>query len=322
MLYLFCFVLFSSHNIIIKEQSKLDQCALDTSRNLEIDIYTYLDSLRFQEITLHDKELELTEQWNAANSDKETQSKIKLYLNTTKNEQKEIYFRKIDAYDLLDRYYQQNLSGYPLSKTQEQLWIDYLTGLKNKNYSNDKRLVQNNKFYPLKGNSHVYGKQLSEPCNIQFNSYNKITSTEYQTLLQYTNPKLESYFKEGDFLDAEARLLKSNKNYYLDLKMTFHSPRAAQIYGSVEGGSPIKLSFINGVYIYLKSFNTVSGMLEPRTGNTIYQFQFPLDKEKLKYLSKYDIDKFSFLWTSGVEDYPVYDIDVLKNMVTCLKQKN
>lgn len=157
-------------------------------------------------------------------------------------------------------------------------------------------------------------------ASIEKNPNDNLVSTKYENLFSYTEPNIESYFVDKDFVTCDVRVIQSNKSKYLELRLKFASSKAAKIYGSLSPNNPIKLSFISSDFIYLKPINVVNGVIEEKTGHTIYKIQVLLDKEKQKKLQKEELDQMIFIFDSGPEAYDIFHFNVIKNMLECLKK--
>lgn len=170
--------------------------------------------------------------------------------------------------------------------------------------------------------SRVYDYQLERPCQLTQNEDGSIWANEFTGFFEYTDPRISTYFKEHDFLECFARFIKTKKKYYLELKFVLNSPKANQIYGSIDPSNPARLDFLNGDFIYLETFALNTSELEAGTGNTLITIQYKLDKEDLNYLSKNEVDAFTIIWTNGADRFELIYLDVLKNMLECLKKKS
>ena len=61
-------------------------------------------------------------------------------------------------------------------------------------------------------------------------------------------------------------------------------------------------------------FNSKTGLYE-------IQAQFSIDYKQEKILRKKDIDKIRVTWTSGFEDYDVFNTQFLKTQLQCLEKE-
>ena len=145
------------------------------------------------------------------------------------------------------------------------------------------------------------------------------TEMEAGYLFGYTHPNIKSYFKEKDYLNAYAKLSKVGGLYYLSLEVRISSIKANKTYGSLDKGSGIRIKLIDGETVNLYNITAATGFIEPLTGNTIYQTNYPMEKAEFKKLSKTELDKMGFIWSTGYEEYEIYEVDFLINQAECLK---
>lgn len=136
----------------------------------------------------------------------------------------------------------------------------------------------------------------------------------------YTHPKLESLFKNADFLECKSHLKSFGGYYFLVLDIKIASKKANATYGSITQGNLLRLEMIDGSRLYLKSTKNSNGHIEALTGNTIYNAIYGLDKSHLKTLQKLEIDKVGIIWSTGFEEYEVFKVDFLMHQSNCILQ--
>ncbi|MBK9108279.1 MAG: hypothetical protein IPM92_07845 [Saprospiraceae bacterium] len=168
----------------------------------------------------------------------------------------------------------------------------------------------------------VYVQPIHHFCQLTKSKDGKSLANEFETLFEFTEPKLDAYYKDSEFLECKARFIKSEKDYFLELKFIFNSPQAEKMIGSIDAASPSRIDFINGSFIYLQALAVTDAQSITATGQTAYQVKYKLDKEDLHRLSEEELDTLTFVWTSGADKYEIVDLDVLQNMFACLKTKN
>jgi len=161
-----------------------------------------------------------------------------------------------------------------------------------------------------------------EPCLINKSEQKNVNfySHQYIYILSYTPIRLRSHLKDKSFMDINASIAKSDNQFYLNLDIVFKSKDAPKTYGYVAEGDLLRVEFVNGMRISLKSLANSYGALEEYTGHAIYKTSYLIDKEALKYLENIPIDKVGILWSSGYEGYVVYEVDVLMKQINCLKK--
>lgn len=132
------------------------------------------------------------------------------------------------------------------------------------------------------------------------------------SLLTYTPERLKNYYKGNYLLEVFPRLIDKK---WLELKFVFHSNDIVKSYGSIERGAMLRLDFIHGKAIVLKSYKSAEGTLEAYTGNTVYTSVYEIKtKDEYKRLLGISLDNIGVMWSSGFETYPVYQIDYFKTL--------
>ena len=140
-----------------------------------------------------------------------------------------------------------------------------------------------------------------------------------ESLIEYTHPKLESFYKDESFLTAEAGMMMLDKTYFLIMDVVIKSRDAIKNYGMIEAGAPMKIELLNGESAYLFSAVNVTGTYVPNTNNVAYQAIFTVNKSEYKLLKKSEIDNVGIMWSSGYEKYDVYNIDLVMSQLECLE---
>lgn len=166
-------------------------------------------------------------------------------------------------------------------------------------------------------------KTTPDLCQLIYDGYDesikrKRKETASRFLFSYTHPKLKSHFKDKDFLNCNASLAKLDDKSFLQLNIKIASKDARKNYGKIERGAMLRILLIDGEILYTTNVIPILGDIEKYTGNTIYNPIYQLDKDQLKQLRNTEIDKIGILWTSGYEEYDIYEVDFLMNQISCL----
>jgi len=140
-----------------------------------------------------------------------------------------------------------------------------------------------------------------------------------ETIIEYTHPKLESFYKDESFITAEAGMMLLDKTYYLVLDIVIKSRDAVKNYGVIEAGAPMKVELLNGESAYLFSASNVAGSFIPDSNKVSYQAVFTVNKSEYKLLKKSEVDNIGIMWSSGYEKYDVYNVDLVMNQLACLE---
>lgn len=129
-------------------------------------------------------------------------------------------------------------------------------------------------------------------------------------LLTYTPEKFQNYYGETPFLTIESSIVKTGKDYLLNLKFIFSSKDVSKGYGYINKNDILKIDFLKSQSIKLYAIDNFSPMLESFTGYTIYltQYRFENKSDYKKLLNKH-LDKIGVSWSLGYEEYPIYNLD-------------
>ncbi len=170
-------------------------------------------------------------------------------------------------------------------------------------------------------------KSLSDhECRIMFDGYDESLETnrretEPSEFFSYTHPKIKPHLKSENFLVCKANMSKVGKDYFLKMYFDLASKDASRNYGQIERNSIIRIQMIDGKKYYLTNNYPDPGRIEKYTGHTLYKAVMKLGKDDLKVFSKKEVDHVGIIWTTGYEQYDVYEVDFLINQIKCLKDE-
>jgi hypothetical protein len=145
------------------------------------------------------------------------------------------------------------------------------------------------------------------------------TDLEPVRILSYTHPRLSPYFKEAPFLMCFASLsLIDEKRVLLNMSFSLAARNVDAAYHGLAEDSMLRVELINGESLFLSNLIEDTGRIDPG-GRKVYTAIFPLTRSQIKKLRKYEISKLGVIWKGGFETYDVFEIDVLKRQLACLK---
>lgn len=137
-------------------------------------------------------------------------------------------------------------------------------------------------------------------------------------LFSYTDDRLRFYLKEKAYLSCNAFLSTVGGLRLLNLEFKFAYPNASEAYGFIEKGSILTLLFLNGDFINLQAGVLANGQYDMETEELTYRVQYPISSAQVPYLKKGELDRVRVYWSSGYEEYEVFDVDFLANQAACL----
>lgn len=227
------------------------------------------------------------------------------------------------------------LLNYMLSRARSMVFEDPKSGSKmlntlikqledlqkNKIPDYDKRSINLNVPYQSVSTD-VYSRNLRTPCELRRNEQDPLIANEFALLYEHTEPRLAEHFVEKEFMACYARFIKADKDLFLELQLNYRSRKAKQFLGRIDASQPTRIRFINGEFIYLQFFSVNEGVITPDKMSTTYSFQYKLDGEDIRGLQKNEIDIIDLIWTSGSEELDILRMDLLKNLLQCIQEKN
>jgi len=165
------------------------------------------------------------------------------------------------------------------------------------------------------------------PCVIQFDGIDAFSKkrrkeTAPEILFTFTDEKLLPYFKEDDYMVCEGYISDLyNSGKYLILNIVVKSNNARQTYGHLKTDAMVVVKTVKGANITLFNINYDTGRFNDKTGKTTYTGHFRISSEDEKELVRCEIDKIRIIWSTGFEDYNVYNVNFFTNQLNCINQK-
>ena len=126
--------------------------------------------------------------------------------------------------------------------------------------------------------------------------------------------------KKKNFLNCNAYLTLLDGDYYLNLDLELATNDASKSYGYIDKNDLVKLTFINGENFIANSIYKAEGKLEQYSGHTKYEAVYRLQDINMELIKYLELDKLAIIWSSGYEEYPVYEIDLLQRQLECIKK--
>lgn len=168
------------------------------------------------------------------------------------------------------------------------------------------------------------GKQLpSSPCVLAYEgedpqSGQYVRASEFELFFTHTDESLRPYLEGKEYLTAEA-FVHSRAGYrYLTLKLTFANPNAIQTYGYLPKGSILSMHLLDGNFLNLRSAQDANGSWDDAKKELSYTVTYPIDRSMISTLRQSELNYVQLFWSSGFEEYDIYQVDVLQRLFDCL----
>ena len=104
----------------------------------------------------------------------------------------------------------------------------------------------------------------------------------------------------------------------MTLEFTFAYPNAREAYGFIEKGSILTVKMLNGDFVNLRSGVMDQGSYDTETELLSYRVYYPIDRSQMSILKNNEVDAIRVFWSSGFEEYEVYQLDFFSNQLQCI----
>ena len=164
-------------------------------------------------------------------------------------------------------------------------------------------------------------------CNIEFDGIDEFTGKKRRDvaakqLFAYTSDRLKPYLKEKDFITCNANVTRMEGGLrFLFLEFIINSENAQREFGMLERSSQVIITMIDGSSITTKNTKTDAGKLDSFNKTVTYNGQYLISGEQAKWLTKEEVDKIRVVWSTGFEDYTIYDVDFFIDQFNCLNSE-
>ncbi len=170
---------------------------------------------------------------------------------------------------------------------------------------------------------HYQGKLPEIPCQLAFEGTDE-TNGQYmrfsqaELLFTHTDETLRPYLEGKEYLSVHASVLSQGGYRYLKLRLSFANPNAIQTYGYLDKGSLLSLHLLDGNFLHLRSAAVSNGIWDEQRRELYYEVDYPIDRSMISTLRQSDLDYLQLFWSSGFEEYDIYQVDVLQRLLNCL----
>jgi len=162
-------------------------------------------------------------------------------------------------------------------------------------------------------------------CQIAYEGKDQITGqmrrdVQEQLLFTYTDERLRTYLKDKEYLRCEGFLTAMGGYRFLSLQFTFAYPNAREAYGFIEKGSILIIKLLDGNFVSLPALRMDQGSYDTTAELLTYSVHYPLDRSQMNLLRHSEVDSVIMFWSSGYEEYPVYNLNFFAQQMGCLEK--
>ncbi|MEM9823738.1 MAG: hypothetical protein AAF985_21820 [Bacteroidota bacterium] len=163
------------------------------------------------------------------------------------------------------------------------------------------------------------------PCNYSYDDIDEFTGKRRRDLVKrpffnHTSDRLKPYFRERDHINGEGFISATSDGVkYFNLQVTILSEQAQREFGVLEKGSILSIKLLNGDAVKLFNTKTSTGTVSKINKTTTYRGQYMISGDQQKQIKKNEVDKVRIVWSTGYEDYDVYELDFFIDQFRCLE---
>jgi hypothetical protein len=163
----------------------------------------------------------------------------------------------------------------------------------------------------------------SPPCRLTIEQRDAFSGELYretapEELFRFTSPIMKKVLEDKTHIRCDAALTGTGPQIALRLQFTINDPNPRSTFGGLPQGSIAVLKFIDGTTHTLYNLKTDTGTPDERSGAYRFTGLYPLDPATQKKIAARELDKLRIAWMTGYEDYEIYRVDVLQQLLPCL----
>lgn len=176
-----------------------------------------------------------------------------------------------------------------------------------------------------------YGKTVTQrlslpqvPCSLAYegpdeNTGQHVRASAPELFFTHTDQSLRPYLAGKEYLSANAYVHSRGGYRYLTLRIVFSNPNAITTYGFLDQGSLLSLHLLDGNFINLRAARAANGSWDADRGELSYEVTYAIDRSIISSLKQSDLDYIQLFWSSGFEEYDIFQVDVLQRLLTCIQ---
>lgn len=162
-------------------------------------------------------------------------------------------------------------------------------------------------------------------CKLAFEGMDKDMNqfrrdVQKQTLFTHTDERLRLFLKDKEYLRCEGYSTSIGGFRFITLQFTFAYPNAREAYGFIEKGSILTVKLLDGSFVNLRSGKMDKGSYDTITNLLTYSVHYPIDRSQISLLRNSEVDSVLVFWSSGYEEYEVFEVDFFINQLACLEK--
>lgn len=166
----------------------------------------------------------------------------------------------------------------------------------------------------------LFGQNKNIDCLYKFNGYDKSLQrerieTNSSVLIEYLGRKKSNQLNPNSIPDINVSMSKIGSSHLLHLEIYFNSIINTNNY--IPEKAKLILRFITGEKIILLSINQAK-KLKQTNGISKFLPIYHLPNDILDIIKNKDLNLITIAWSSGKQTYETYQLDVLRQLYSCI----
>jgi hypothetical protein len=158
---------------------------------------------------------------------------------------------------------------------------------------------------------------VNQTCNYQSISLEGNKAIQSELLFTYTPEEIKKHLRGTPYSKGTAFIGREPGYTYMQIDIEIASDLALQYYGNLSK-SFIIVKLINGKEVRLINSRFDAGKIDPKKRTTTMSGMYYIDKNTEKVLATSELDTMRLNFTSGYEDYVIYNVDFFTRQLACL----
>lgn len=135
----------------------------------------------------------------------------------------------------------------------------------------------------------------------------------------HTDENLRPFLDGKEYLRANAWTSRDERgDRYLHVRYTFANPNVITSYGYLAKNSSLSLHLLNGRHLSLQAAQQAVGIIDHGRREVNYDVTYLLPRGAAAELRNQALDYVRVFWSSGFEQYEVYQVEALRRLMECL----
>ena len=162
-------------------------------------------------------------------------------------------------------------------------------------------------------------------CPISFEGRDPVSGKKRKELaplpfFAHTEDFMKPALRDKDYITCEAQgVLVEGVGRFINLYFTILSKDAPRSFGFLDKGAAISIGLLNGRVVKFLNAKTDVGTIDINNNSTIYRATLGISPIEYKALMESEVDRVKVVWSTGFEDYEVFETDLLIRILSTLK---